>query len=390
MKICVLHRYPMSLVRGTNPSFPLFIDKLLAMGHRVFFVSFKETEKNLYETKIHFKEISVHFDRANKVDKLIKSLIFVLVAPLLVTRLHKKEKFDVVYCDDSLPFYGFLIKKIVKTKTIARLGDLQSAYMFADGNFLQKLIFKFVLRVEKMMWRSVDKVIVISQAFKDFLISNGISRNQIDCVQECIDLEFFKPKSSNGTIRKWYGLGDSPLVMFHGLVERMKGLDTLVNAIPRVLGERPDTKFMIVGEGGDLKRVKKHAKKLGIEGSVIFTGWVNFKNIPNYIAECDVGIASRSGNLGNNFVVTTALLQYWAMEKPVVAPGLMAINNLFTQEQVGLIFEPDDSDDLAKKILEMLKATKETRRKIGARGRAIAKKIFDIEVASEKMVQILN
>ena len=361
------------------------------MGHKIFFVSFRETEERLYGDAINYREINAYFDRSRPKDKLIKSLWFTLLSPFLIRRLHQKEKIDLVYCDDSLPFYAFLIKKIVKIKTIMRLGDLQSAYIFAGNNLLKQMIFKMIFHIERMMWKSVDKVIVISQAFKYFLTTNGIPQSKIDNVQECIDLEMFKPKVLNGAIRNIYGIGaDVPLIMFHGLVAKMKGLDTLLNSIPMVLNEKPDAKFMIIGDGGDLKRLKNLVKKLGIEGSVIFTGWVPFNNIPDYLSECDIGIPSRSGNFGNNLVVTTALLQYWAMEKPVIAPRLTAINNFFTKEQAGMTFEPDNANDLAKRIIEMLGADKEVKNRFGITGRYIAKRNFDIEVVSQKMVQILT
>lgn len=392
MKICVLHRYPISLIRGTNPSFPLFINTLLAGGHEVFFVGFKETEEEgQFKNKIRFREINAYFNRANALDKLIKSLWFTLVTPFMIRNLNREERLDLVYCDDSFPFYGFFIKKITGIKTVIRLGDLQTAYTFADGNALERLIFKVLLALEKMMWKSVDKVVVISQAFKKFLTDNGIPERQIDFVQECIDLELFKPRNANGTLREKYGIGDAPLVMFHGIVAKMKGLDTLLNAIPIILNEKPDVRFLVVGDGGELERLKNKAKSLGIEGSVTFTGWIPFDQIPGHISECDVGIPSRSGNLGNNLIVTTALLQYWAMEKPIVAPRLTAIGTLFGQEPLaGITFEPNNTKDLAEKILQMLETDKKTRNTMGANGRAIAEKRFNIKIVAHKMVEILT
>jgi len=388
MKICILHRYPPSLVIGTNPSFPLFVNKLISREHEVIFISFKETENNLFLNKILTKEINLTLNRASTFDKIVKSLIFVIISPFIVRRIHQNMKLDLVYCDDSMPFYGYLIKKIARTKTIMRLGDLQSAYIFADESYIKKQIFKFIFSLEKKMWKSVDKVVVISEAFKNFLIENSIPPHQIETVQECIDLEMFRPFENKRVIRTKYEVGDSPLVMFHGLVAKMKGLDTLLKAIPYIIKEMPDTKFMIIGEGGELGNLKKLANKLKIGSSVIFTGWVPFTEIPNYISECDIGVPCRSGNLGNNFVVTTALLQYWAMEKPVVAPNLAAIANIFEDGKVGLLFEPDNPQDLSNKIIYLLKNNLKARQ-MGKEGKKIAERLFNIELVSENMLNVL-
>lgn len=389
MRICVLHRYPISLARGTNSSFPLFVKKLVSRGDEVIFVSFKETEEGFGLDGVETREISLVLNRASAFGKLFKSLLFVLVAPFIVWSIHKQQKVDLVYCDDSLPFYAFLIKKIARTKTIMRLGDLQSAYIFADGSLVKKLIFGVVFCLEKMMWKNMDKVVVISRAFEDFLIENGIPPAKIANVPECIDLEMFKPREKSGRIRERYQVGNAPLVMFHGLVAKMKGLDTLLRAIPEALKEIPQAKFMIAGDGTELKRLKRLAKELSIEQSVVFAGWVPFSEIPEYLAECDVGVPMRSGNLGNNFVVTSALLQYWAMGKPIVAPNLLAIRHIVKEKENGVLFEPDNAQDLSKKIVYLLRSLSRSAY-MGRHGRIIVEQSFGAESVAQKMQHILE
>ena len=152
MRVCVLHRYPISLVRGTNPSFPLFLKKMVARGDEVVFVSFKETEDGFDIDGVEKQELELALNRASALDNLAKSILFVLLTPLIVRRINRKRALGLVYCDDSFPFYAFLVRKLVGVRTIMRLGDLQSAYMFADAGRIGRVVFGMLLALEKIMW----------------------------------------------------------------------------------------------------------------------------------------------------------------------------------------------------------------------------------------------
>lgn len=65
MKICILHRYLLSLVVGTNPSFPIFVNKLISKGHVINFISFKETENNISLNGLMRREINLSLNSVN-------------------------------------------------------------------------------------------------------------------------------------------------------------------------------------------------------------------------------------------------------------------------------------------------------------------------------------
>ncbi|MGE4357061.1 MAG: glycosyltransferase family 4 protein [Candidatus Omnitrophota bacterium] len=351
MNICVLHRYPLTEIKETNPSFPYFLREVINSGHRLFVITFAGRSDNNQIKDFNFCPINFQFNRTNNVDKWIKSLLFILMTPFKVWRLNLCYKFNIIYCDDSLPFYAYLIKVFSRLPVTMRLGDLQTAYLFYDRGFFGKLIYQFIHCFEKFTWRKIDKIIAISESFKKFLLENGVNQSKISVVEESIDIDEFHKEAKGADIRDKFGLKNEPVIMFHGLISKIKGVDILLKATPYILKEFPDAKIMIVGDGPDLNRLKKLAHLLGISKSVIFTGWIPFNQIPNYISACDVGVPLRNSNLGNNFVVTTAFLQYIVMGKIIVAPDLDSFRENFDEK---LLFRRDDYIDLAKKIIYAL------------------------------------
>jgi glycosyltransferase involved in cell wall biosynthesis len=294
-KIALLHRYPKDRIRETNSAFPYL-------------------EKNDIDI-LTFKT----FDRISNRKKFIKSLIWIFYAPLLVIG----KKYDVIYCDDSFPFYPYLVKMVSpKSKVIIRLGDLHLMY-YTEG-WKYKVLHHF----EMWAWRKADKILAISEAMQDYLLSDGF---QSEVVLDPIEPADFMPNKELMTQTE-------PIVMFHGLLTKNKNIDLVIVAAIRM----PDVWFWIVGDGPDLARLRKIAPR-----NVVFTGWHDYKHVAALINNCNVGLALRSNNQGNQYVVTSPFLQYGAMGKPCLVTRREVFGNYPWQFS--------DVNEMVKKIKILLK-----------------------------------
>ncbi len=264
MKIALLHRYPEDRIKETNAAFPY----LKAKGIDV--LTFKK------------------FDRISKFKKFWKSILWIVYAPFLVCG----KRYDVVYCDDSYPFYPALVKLVAPwSKVVIRLGDLHLMYYYSG------LTYKILHYFEKVGWNAADEIICISNPMTEYVWNE--TRGTVATVYDPVDLSHFKSVCGSYCRHE--------TVMFHGTLTKNKNVDILLDAA-RLL---PEIEFEIVGGGPDLKRLKSIAPS-----NVYFHGWVPFKEIPRLISTCAIGVALRSDNPGNEYVVTSPYLQYGAMGKP--------------------------------------------------------------------------
>ena len=261
-KIALLHRYPEHCIKETNASFPYLQEKGIDV------LTFKK------------------FDRLSGGMKFWKSLAWVFYAPLLVLG----KGYDVIYCDDSYPFYPALVKLASpRSKIVIRLGDLHLMYYYSGW------VYDFLHFFEKMAWRMMDKIIVISDAMADYVEAETGDRPEIA-------LDPVDPKDFHLIGAKSHGT-----VMFHGVLTKNKGVDILLEAAKKL----PAVYFVILGDGPDRKRLENLAPS-----NVFFKGWVAFEKIKWVINTCAVGVALRSDNPGNEYVVTSPFLQYGIMGKP--------------------------------------------------------------------------
>ena len=388
--LCILHRYPITQAIETNPSLHEFLKILTTNDFSVRFVSFSEqkaTQKSPLDIPPGIEVATLPFTlrRSWSFDKYLKSILFILLTPYIARVLQRDKKIEGVYCDDSLPFYGYLVKKLTNKKVVLRLGDLQTGYILSGRSALYDAIFKILHRFEVRTWKAVDGLATISGPFEDYVRQSGVVPARVVTIPESVDTERFQPMEAR-EIRTKFGIPtDCVLLMFHGVLEPLKGLDVLLDNFSKLDADlMTKVKLMIIGNGASLSDLKKRAFDLGLTNGVIWAGWVPFKIIPQFINACDIGVPMRSGNFANNFVVTLALLQYWACGKPVLAPRMKAIAAIVHDGENGETYDPKNPEEFREKLKLLL-----TRRADlvgqGIEGRKLVLKAFDKCVVAEDL-----
>ena len=316
--------------------------------------------------------------------------MWLILAPIATWNLAKRKKFELIYCDDSFPFYPSIIKFLVGggCKVFMRLGDLQTGYFLADQGIIKNILFHIFHSIEVVTWKYIDRIIAISDPFKKYVGQRGVDPKKISVVKESINLDFFFPEESK--LREEYEIDkDATIIMFHGAIEKGKGVEVLLIAAEKLIATHSNIYFFIVGDGTVFNAIKAKVDGGPLKQRIILTGWVDLKKIPYFINGADIGIALRNDNMANHFVVTTALMQYWACEKPVLAPKLDSIKEIVVDGENGILFEGGNANDLAKKIECILKM-KDQWTRMGKNGREVVRKNFEKEKIAKEMVEVLT
>ena len=269
MRVAILHRFPLEQIGETNASIHFLIETIRGAGHKVDIKTFKK------------------FNRLSPLIKLLKSILWIFYAPFTVIL----KGYDIIYIDDSFPYAPYLVKLVCpKSKVVIRLGDLHLMY-YCSGK-----VYNFFHWFERKTWKKVDMILAISETMAEHLrIQTG---KEIWTVLDPVNLDDFKVK--------WSPLPQKT-VMFHGTITKNKGLDRLIFAAMAL----PEIKFVIIGEGEDMSRLQGIAPD-----NVIFQGHIPYKEIPFHLATANIGVAMRSRNRGNDYVVTSPFLQYSAIGVP--------------------------------------------------------------------------
>ena len=177
-------------------------------------------------------------------------------------------------------------------------------------------------------------------------------------------------------LRLQFGIPDDALVVaMAGRFQRGKGQHIFIEAAASVCRERPDARFVLIGDTAlglepeykaELEGlVKRHA----LSGSVIFTGWRN--DVSALLSEVDVLVNPATAPESFGLVVLEAFLQ----GKPVVASRQGGMMETITDGETGFLVPPGEVNTLVEKILLLLR-NESLRRRMGGRGRQIVLERF--------------
>jgi glycosyltransferase involved in cell wall biosynthesis len=103
--------------------------------------------------------------------------------------------------------------------------------------------------------------------------------------------------------------------------------------------------------------------ELGIADRVAFPGRIPIEHVPAAIAAADIGVAPTRLNPFTGMSLSTKVLEYAAMEKPVVASRLPTVERYFDSGTLS-VYEPGDHESLAARILELVDRPVERRERV--------------------------
>jgi glycosyltransferase involved in cell wall biosynthesis len=220
-------------------------------------------------------------------------------------------------------------------------------------------------KIEKMIngktLRTGTKILVSNKDTKKIIIDEyGVKSEKISIIPNGVDLSLFDITSKKNP-RK---------IVFAGAMYYHRGLDILLEAIPYIIKKIPDTKFVLLGSGAEMDKLKKIVLENKLEDSVEFKGWLKREKIPENISDASIGI----GPLRLTDVTSRALpikvLEYMAVSLPIIAQKGTLPEDVLENEKNGYFIE--NVNDLVEKIILLLNQPE---------------KIKEMGIQSSKMVQ---
>jgi len=205
----------------------------------------------------------------------------------------------------------------------------------------------FSIRISHREWLGgyeAERVITVSNTMKyELMRQYQFPGEKISVIYNGISPKNFERSIDPGRIKERYGIWAlDPVVLFAGRLSYQKGPDLLLEAIPQVLSERSDTRFIFAG-GGDMKdHIYGRAKWLGVDSYIRLLGYVPDDELIDLFKACDlVCVPSRNEPFG---IIT---LEAWSAGKPVVATDVGGPGEIIENFKTGVKVYPNDPGSIA-------------------------------------------
>ncbi|MFW6069090.1 MAG: glycosyltransferase family 4 protein [Chloroflexota bacterium] len=233
-----------------------------------------------------------------------------------------------------------------------------------------------------MLADRMGKRLMLATASAVITNSKAVARNlpaseKVRIVHNGIDVAQFTRSEKVGEFRKQHGVPlKSSLVGMVGRLRPWKGQDRFLRVASRVLAEREDVHFMIVG-GSPLSTdslypqvLRRLVQALDIEARVHFTGQLD--DVRPALSAMDIFV-----HPGDPEPFGLVNVEAMAMGLPVVAFNHGALPEIVEDRQTGRLVTPEDGGEMARAIIDLLDDS-ETRKQMGENGRRRAAQDFDV------------
>jgi len=256
--------------------------------------------------------------------------------------LGNKEKFDFVltifHPFHLVPNAAIACAKKLDIPSIVKVDDA----IYEKSSGLKSLQRKIEKMISSKVLKDASKILVVNENTGKIMRSYyNVDQNKIEIVPNGVDLSFFNSKNKN-----------EKKIVFSGVMYHHRGLDVLLDSVPKVLEKFPLTEFCLLGDGPEMDKLKNIVKEKNIEKNVKFEGWLDRNQIPEKISDALIGIGPLKRTTVTENALPIKVLEYMASSIPIIAKKGTLPNDVLNDNENG--FFVDDSKDLANKIIELL------------------------------------
>jgi glycogen(starch) synthase len=401
-----VYEYPPQLVGGLGTYAEYITREYVDLGHDV---SVFTLNNNGLKTREIMRGVEVHrpqiADASNiwpffVVDDLKKwgtnlklfNDIFIyniLSATKFINDLIMKEKynFDIVCVHDWLgSIAGLVIKNESKIPVVFHTHSTEWGRSSGHGS-------EVVSHLENAMAENSDKIITVSFTMKEDLSRHGWESSKISVVWNGVDAKRYDPlnvqRQDIDQIRKKYGIpSDWNMLLFVGRLAWVKGVRNLLQAMPLVLKEFPNTKLVILGKGEEQGDIVETADRMNIKANIVYRfDFVSEQERILHYAASDLCVFPSTYE---PFGIVS--LEAMAMEKPVVvgARGVVGFKEQIVNsgpDQNGVHVNGEDPADIAWGIMQTLRDPAKAKN-WGENGRRRVLEYFTWQKVAEQTIKI--
>lgn len=229
----------------------------------------------------------------------------------------------------------------------------------------------------RVVMKGAASFIVNSRNTKAILATEwGIEGERIHLLHPGVDTTKFHPSAPQLHTRARLGWNDRAVILTVGRLQRRKGHDMLIRALPAIRGAIPNVLYSIVGDGEERPLLESLVRELDVEQLVQFRGESSEDDMIQCYQQCDLFVLPNREVEGDFEGFGMVLVEAQACGKPVVAGMSGGTCETMNPPHTGLLVDCTTPDHLAHNIVGLLRDD-EHRIRMGEAARQWAVERFD-------------
>ena len=392
MRILYITLENMSLHKGSVVHVKEIVSGLRRLGHHVGLVA---SSLNKSEKADRFYNLNAPTFFLLKLFRFKKQPYIISSIFLFIYLLRTLSRYDIIYARDyHTVIAAYFPRVLFKKKLVFEInGIANEEQKLKSRSFLNGILVFLIQKAEKIAGRCSDRIVSVTPQIVSYLMTNFCCPfNKVEVIGNAADTKKFKPINDESLLREQKerrGIEKEEVVIaFVGNLARWQGVSILVESAIGLLSQGQKMKLLLVGDGPLKKDLMRKVLESEFEKEFIFTGMLDYEDIPFFINLADICVApfifKRNQVTG---VSPLKVFEYMACGKPVVCSRIEGLEFVET-EGVGYLVEPEDIKDLQEKLLDLIRDP-EKRIAMGREGLHLVREKFDWGLKVTKIEKIL-
>ena len=242
-----------------------------------------------------------------------------------------------------LVFFDFILSKVLGMKVVYTIHDVVS---FENTKSSEKL--------SNFIYKKADKILTHNNFSKEIFKSHYTEVNSdLDIIPHGNYVPFLNIKDDMDLSRKKLGIPkDKTILLFFGMIKKVKGLEVLLNALSSVVDKNPNVILVIAGRvwENDFSVYQKIIDENNLsEYCIIHNKFIPHEDVGHYYASADLVVLPYK-----RIYQSGVLMMSLSYEKAVLVSDLPPLIEVIDDDKTGFVFRSEDAFSLSEKLNKIL------------------------------------
>jgi len=234
---------------------------------------------------------------------------------------------------------------------VFELRDIWPESIKAVGAMHDSVVIKLLEKIELFLYQKSKLIIPVTHAFKEILINRGVDSNKIKVITNGVDVSRFVQTDKDPVLVEKYHLQGKFVAGYVGTHGMAHHLETILEAASIAQSKNiHDLCFILLGHGACKEELIELSKEKKLE-NVLFIDSVTKDEVARYWSLLDISIIHLKKIGLFSSVIPSKLFECMAMGIPILHGVSGESSKIVTDNQVGVLFEPENAQDLFSKLI---------------------------------------
>ena len=279
--------------------------------------------------------------------QFFRYLEFNLLAVMTILSLHPEVCH--AHALQALPAC-WLAAAISRCKLIYDSHEFEQGQDFSAGSRIPRLMQLLWVWPEKLFIHSADAVLTVSESLADALVRTYRIEKPL-VIRNCperssLDSPVLQNNKHDVEIPPGW-----PVILYQGILSQGRGLSELIRSADYM----SDLVLLFVGDGILFHELQQAAHSIMTNVRCIFTGKVAMEELPSLTMQANIGVILTQNTCQNHYYsLPNKLFEYLQAGLPVIGSNLPEIAHIIEENKVGVIVNPQNPQDIATGIKQLL------------------------------------